>query len=113
MCSKINNCQMVINNVNILKISVLFLLTSSVNLKVLSQETTKTEVDPSVKNFREELFIRTDRELYITGEQVWFKVYELNGITHTPSDLSKVVYLEMLDINNFPLKQIKVKTEKS
>lgn len=104
---------MVINRVNILKISVLFLLTSFINLKVSSQETTKKEVDPSVKNFREDLFIRTDRDLYITGEQVWFKVYELNGITHTPSDLSKVVYLEMLDINNFPLKQIKVKTEKS
>jgi hypothetical protein len=113
MWSKVINCQMVNNKVSILKISVLFFLTILVNLKVSAQETTKNEVDPSVRNYREVLFIRTDRDLYITGEQVWFKVYEFNGIPRTLSDLSKVVYVEMLDENNFPLKQIKVKTEKS
>jgi hypothetical protein len=67
--------------------------------------------DSLLANFKEELFIRTDRDVYITGEQVWFKVYTLSGLTHTPCNLSKVVYLELLDKNNFPLRQLKVKTE--
>jgi hypothetical protein len=60
---------------------------------------------------REELYIRTDREIYINGEEVWIKVYKLNSLTHTPWDISKVVYLELLDKNNFPLKQLKVETD--
>ncbi len=81
--------------------------------QLLSQQLTDKDAESAVRNFREELFVRTDRDIYTTGEQVWFKVYMLNGLTHTPSDLSKVVYLEMLDKNNFPLKQIKVKTDNS
>jgi hypothetical protein len=76
-----------------------------------SQQLTDKDAESEVRNFREELFVRTDRDIYTTGEQVWFKVYMLNGLAHKPSDLSKVVYLEMLDKNNFPLKQIKVKTD--
>ncbi|MEI6048193.1 MAG: hypothetical protein WCS03_04790 [Bacteroidota bacterium] len=67
--------------------------------------------ESDVKNFREELYIQTDRDIYISGEQVWFKVYQLNRLTHSPWNISKVVYLELLDNNNFPLKQLKVKTD--
>jgi hypothetical protein len=35
----------------------------------------------------------------------------MNGLTNTPCDVSKVVYLELLDKNNFPLKQIKVQVD--
>ncbi len=65
----------------------------------------------NIKNFKEELYIRTDRDIYITGEQVWFKVYERNSLNHTPWDISKVAYLELLDKNNFPLRQLKIKTD--
>ena len=99
--------------ISALNIRVLILLSFLFSQQLFSQQLKDKAGDSSVKNFKEELFVRTDRDMYITGEQVWFKVYELNGLTHTPSDLSKVVYLEMLDKNNFPLKQIKVKTEKS
>ncbi len=64
-----------------------------------------------LKNFKEEVFVKTDRDVYISGEQVWVKVYTINGLTHAPTDISKVVYLEMLDNNNFPLKQIKVRMD--
>jgi hypothetical protein len=66
-----------------------------------------------IKNFREELFVRTDRDIYITGEQVWIKVYEISSLTQSPCNISKVVYLELLDKNNFPLKQLKIKTDNS
>jgi hypothetical protein len=35
----------------------------------------------------------------------------MNRLTHAPYDISKVVYLELLDKNNFPLKQLKIKTD--
>jgi hypothetical protein len=63
------------------------------------------------RNLREELYIRTDRDIYFSGEQVWLKVYKLSNLTNAPWDLSKVVYVELLDKNNFPVKQIKVKTD--
>lgn len=63
------------------------------------------------RNFNEELFVRTDRDIYITGEQVWLKIYKISGLTQTSSNISKVVYIELLDKNNFPLKQLKIKTD--
>ena len=79
--------------------------------QLYSQQSVNKPADSDIANFKEELFVRTDRDIYITGEQVWFKVYTLNGLTHTPCNISKVVYLELLDKNNFPLRQLKVKTE--
>jgi hypothetical protein len=61
--------------------------------------------------YKERLILNTDRSLYITGEKVWLKVITLNSLTNTPSDNSKVVYVEFLDRNNFPLRQLKVKVE--
>jgi len=62
-------------------------------------------------NIREELYVRTDRTVYITGEQLWFKVYKLNSLNHAPWDISKVVYVELLDDKNFPVRQLKVETD--
>lgn len=60
------------------------------------------------KEYSEELYIRTDRDVYIAGEQVFLKVYCLNGILHTPSYLSRVVYVSLLDSLNNPLVQVKM-----
>ncbi len=64
-----------------------------------------------VKNYTEDLYVSTDRNIYFSGEQVWLKVYMMNGLNHIPSDISIVVYVELLDQDMFPLKQIKVKAE--
>jgi len=81
--------------------------------QLFSQQPVDYTKDSDTKNYKEEVFIRTDRDIYISGEEVWFKVYTLNGPANTPDDISKVVYLELLDKNNFPLRQVKVKIEKS
>jgi uncharacterized protein YfaS (alpha-2-macroglobulin family) len=81
--------------------------------KLFSQQAPINNEIEDVRSFREELYIQTDRNLYITGEEVWFKVYMLQGLTHSPDDVSKVVYLELLDKNNFPVKQLKLKTERN
>ncbi|MCE5346163.1 MAG: hypothetical protein LLG13_07750 [Bacteroidales bacterium] len=60
------------------------------------------------KNYAEELFVQTDRDIYIAGEQVFFKILKLNGLTHTPSDVSKVVYLDLMGNFNNPVVQLKI-----
>ncbi|RYZ97272.1 MAG: hypothetical protein EOP47_22080, partial [Sphingobacteriaceae bacterium] len=45
----------------------------------------------------EKLFVHTDKNTYLAGELVWFKIYNVNAATHKPADLSKVVYVEIID----------------
>ena len=93
-----------------LNIRFLFLFGFLISQQLYSQQLSDKPVDTEIRNFKEEVFVRTDRDIYISGEQVWLKVYTLNGLTGTPCNISKVVYLELLDKNNFPLKQLKIKT---
>lgn len=62
-------------------------------------------------SYTENIEIRTDRDIYISGEQIWLKVYKLSGFTGRPDNLSKVVYIELLDTEFNPLNQIKVMVE--
>ena len=73
-----------------------------------SQDQSKDAEKYDEKNFSEELYVKTDRDLYLAGEKVWLKIYKLNGLTHIPENLSKVVYIDILDINNNPVEQLKV-----
>ncbi len=62
-------------------------------------------------SYTENLDVRTDRDIYISGEQIWLKVYKLSGLTGYPDNLSKVVYIELLDTEFNPLNQIKMMVE--
>lgn len=56
---------------------------------------------------QEKMYVHVDRPFYLVGETIWFKAYNLNGATHRFLDLSKVAYLEILDIENNALAQTK------
>jgi len=58
-------------------------------------------------SFSEELHIVTDRDIYFAGEEVYLKIYKFNRHTHTPENISKVVYLDIFDNYNNPLIQVK------
>ena len=72
-----------------------------------SQEIVKSLFESAENSFSEELYVRTDRDLYIAGENVWLKIIKLNGINHCPVNISKVVYTDLLDIDNNPVLQVK------
>jgi hypothetical protein len=57
---------------------------------------------------QEKIYLRTDRGSYLTGELMWFKVYCVDGYNNRPLDLSKVVYVEMLNEENEPVLQRKI-----
>src|SRR5690349_16031602 len=63
-------------------------------------------------NLQEKVYVHTDRSAYLVGEILWFKVYVLDASFHKPLELSKVVYLEILDGLNQPVVQTKVRIDK-
>jgi hypothetical protein len=65
----------------------------------------------NIKNFKEEIYIQTDRDIYITGEQMWLKVCKLSRLNSTPANESKVAYLELLDNSGNIIKQLKVSVD--
>src|SRR5271169_4708069 len=46
---------------------------------------------------QEKIFVHTDKSVYLPGEILWFKVYCVDGNDHKPLNLSKVVYVDVLD----------------
>jgi hypothetical protein len=58
--------------------------------------------------FEEKLFVHTDKEVYVNGELLWFKLYNVDATTNQPINLSKVAYVEILDFKNNPVLQAKV-----
>ena len=106
-----NGNEMIFNNISGMKPRILTLILLICCQNIFSQELVSSNTDSYIANYKEDVYIRTDRDIYITGERVWFKVYEMNGLSKTPSNLSKVIYVELLGQNNFPLKQVKVKND--
>lgn len=59
----------------------------------------------------EKLYVHTDKDFYLAGEIAWFKIYTINGETHQPMQLSKVVYVEVLNRQKKAVLQAKVSME--
>ena len=57
---------------------------------------------------QEKLFVHTDKSAYTAGGLIWFKIYDVDGANHLPMDLSKIVYVEILDNNQNPVMQVKI-----
>ncbi len=93
---------------------ILFLPLSLVlSLKTVAQ---KTGIDTLLKRFdshrknslQEQLYVHLDQSYYLTGEILWFKVYDVDGTFHKPLEISKVAYVEILNSDNRPVLQTKV-----
>lgn len=44
----------------------------------------------------EKVFVHLDNTSYFRGDKIWFQCYVLDGLTNTPTILSKTVYVELL-----------------
>jgi len=63
------------------------------------------------KAIQEKIYLHTDKNFYQTGEIIWFKAYAVDASFNKPLDLSKVVYVELLDKRNHPVLQAKIKMD--
>lgn len=61
---------------------------------------------------REEIYIHTDRNEYVSGEDMWFKVYLLDRQSGKPSLDSRIVYFEILNNENRPVVQKRILTDR-
>ncbi|WP_303410132.1 hypothetical protein [Pontibacter sp. BT731] len=59
-------------------------------------------------SLQEKLYLHIDRPVYACGDEMWFKVYNVDGSLHQPLDMSKVTYVELLDADQKPALQAKV-----
>src|ERR1700761_8790587 len=51
-------------------------------------------------SLQEKLYVHTDKNFYLTGEILWFKIYDVNGGNNQPLNFSKVAYVEVLNGTN-------------
>ncbi|MFZ0281709.1 MAG: hypothetical protein WAL29_08670 [Bacteroidales bacterium] len=59
----------------------------------------------------EEIYIHTDREDYIAGEDLWFNIYLIDRQSNKPSSASSIAYFEILNSENRPVIQKRIKLE--
>lgn len=57
---------------------------------------------------QEKLYVHTDKNFYLAGELLWFKIYNVDGARYQPVNLSKIAYVEILDRENKPVMQAKI-----
>lgn len=66
-----------------------------------------------VEHLTEKIYAHLDRNFYLTGETLWFKVYAVDGTLHQPLDMSVVAYVELLDNVGNAVLQAKIQLEDS
>lgn len=64
------------------------------------------------KAFQEKIYVHTDKQFYVAGEMLWFKIYDVDGMLHHPIDISKVAYVELINNAQVPEFQVKVGMDK-
>ena len=57
---------------------------------------------------QEKLYVHTDRSFYLAGEIIWFKIYDVDGGSNRPLDLSKMAYIEVISADQKALVQAKI-----
>lgn len=57
---------------------------------------------------QEKMFVHIDRDVYVTGETMWLKIYTVDATLHRPIDISKVAYVEIVDADNNSLVREKI-----
>ncbi len=103
------------NNVSHFRYSFLLavLLVVAFGTGVLAQHPALARLQQQVDTHRnqtlqEKLFVHTDRQFYLSGDVMWFRLFYVDGVFHRPLDVSKIAYLELLDTNQKSVLQTKV-----
>ncbi|HEY9000585.1 MAG TPA: hypothetical protein VIM89_04490 [Mucilaginibacter sp.] len=85
-----------------------FLLGAFVVFHVQAQDIQTNFKNHNQNVLQEKIFVHTDKEAYLTGEILWIKIYNTDGAANKLLDISKVVYVEILDYKHIPVLQAKI-----
>jgi hypothetical protein len=102
-----------------LKSAILFLI-HFLYFQSICAQTAPDMTDLLIKKFssyvksvpREEIFVHTDRDEYISGEELWFNTYLIDRQSFKPSMNSRIVYFELLNAVNRPVVQKRILIDK-
>jgi hypothetical protein len=92
-------------------------IVSSVLVLLLAQTTGFAQVIEQVKssfnqyrqrNVQEKIYVHTDKSVYLPGEIIWFKIYSVDASFHQLLNLSKVVYVDVIDNGHNGIMQAKI-----
>ncbi len=92
----------------------IYLIVVGASIQLAAQNFSKEVLQGKFKTYREthaqeKIFLQTDRELYLTGELMWVNLFCVDASLHHPTDISMVAYIEVLDRNNTPVLNTKIK----
>ncbi len=59
-------------------------------------------------NFQEKIFVHTDKNFYLAGETMWFKIYNVDENFYKPTNNSSIAYVELLDNTHHAILQAKI-----
>src|SRR5260221_13336979 len=59
-------------------------------------------------NFQEKVYVHTAKTFYLSGEIIWFKIYEVDEYFNKPLPVSNVVYTEVIGADNKPILQASI-----
>ncbi|MCJ7448627.1 MAG: hypothetical protein MUO72_13135 [Bacteroidales bacterium] len=99
-------------NLNTAVISILMFVSLTDGLLIAQTKTDEkilTQLNNFCSNFPyEEIYVHSDREDYIAGEDVWFNVFVVDRKTGKQSGKSRLAYFELLNPDNFPVVQKRI-----
>src|SRR5262245_15553551 len=60
---------------------------------------------------QEKVYVQTDKQFYVTGETVWFKLYNTDASVHQLMNVSRIAYVELLSADLKQIFQVKVELD--
>jgi hypothetical protein len=95
------------------KINIIFTTLLLCCIKSSAQDITVNSINSHFNHYQqtvlaEKIFLHSDRDFYLAGEIIWFKLYYMEANWHTPLDISKLAYVEVIDKNQHAILQTKI-----
>jgi len=84
------------------KIAASFIIVTLLSFSLLNnfRELVFEKLNAYANNYPEKVYIQTDKPYYVTGENIWYTVYLVNGINHKKTDKSHIIYVELINKND-------------
>lgn len=91
----------------------IILILQSVNVFSQIEHFTVSFESYAETHLQEKIFVHTDKENYVSGEIIWFKLFVTDALLNKPSNLSKIAYVEVLDLTHKSILQAKIELKNS
>ena len=71
------------------------------NGKLITSRKAKQESTIKQQTLQEKVYLHFDNNCYFAGDTIWYKAYTVRADNNTPSEISKILYVELLNEQGF------------